>query len=52
MADVDVDLIAYLTLNEILNVTEDKDIAEDITSKMFVHSKKVSSGNSSIKLKL
>jgi hypothetical protein len=52
VTNVDVDLIAYLTLNEILNSTEDKDIAEDITSKMFVHSKKISSGNSGIKLKL
>ena len=52
MTNTDVNLIAYLALNEVLNNTTDKAIAEDISSKMRVHSKKITSNNPNIVLKV
>jgi len=50
--NMDVDLMAYLALNEAAGMTQDKAISEDIASKMVVHSKKISVNNSGITLRL
>jgi len=51
MKDFDADLSAYLTLKELSSGEENKDIFEDITSKMRVHSNKLKDGSSCILFK-
>lgn len=52
MNKVDVDLIAYLALSEIADSVEDASISEDVASKMYVHSKRMSANNPNIKLRV
>lgn len=52
MNKVDVDLVAYLALSEVADATEDVSISEDLASKMFVHSKRLSLNNPNIKLRI
>lgn len=49
---VNVDLVAYLALNEFSNTVSDAAISEDVASKMLVHSKRINKGNSGVVIKL
>jgi hypothetical protein len=52
VSDFDVDLIAYMALSEISKSAQDDSIAEDVTSKMNVHAKKLKENNSGFVMRL